>query len=67
MKNHEFGYKMRAKMINWMIEVNSKYDMREKTFFLTIDIMDRFLGKSKKLNIDFNSFNNFKLINKLKF
>jgi hypothetical protein len=42
LERHEITERMRAKMIDWMIEVLSSYYCDENTFFLSINIMDRY-------------------------
>jgi cyclin B len=37
--------KMRAILIDWLIEVHMKYKMRDETLFLTVNLIDRFLSK----------------------
>ena len=40
---HYLQSEMRAKMIDWMIEVMSVYSQNKRTFFLAVKIMDKFL------------------------
>ncbi|XP_073525800.1 uncharacterized protein [Phyllobates terribilis] len=37
--------KMRSILIDWLIEVHYKFDLREETLFLTVNLIDRFLAK----------------------
>ena len=37
---------MRAKMVDWMIEVMASYKCSDQTFFLAINLMDRFFQKA---------------------
>ncbi|PSS21811.1 G2/mitotic-specific cyclin-1 like [Actinidia chinensis var. chinensis] len=42
---HQFDIneKMRAILIDWLIEVHYKFDLMEETLFLTVNLIDRFL------------------------
>jgi len=37
--------KMRAILVDWLVEVHRKYKLKTETFFLTISLIDRFLAK----------------------
>lgn len=37
--------RMRMILIDWMIEVHSKYEMRLETLYLTVNLIDRYLSK----------------------
>lgn len=39
--------RMRAILIDWLIEVNMKYKLKPETLFLSISILDRFLAKKR--------------------
>ena len=39
--------KMRAILIDWLIEVHKKYKLKPETMFLTVSIIDRYLSKKK--------------------
>ena len=39
---------MRAKMIDWMIEVMKSFNNSEQTFNLAVSIMDQFFEKTTK-------------------
>ena len=43
LKSHQIDENFRAKMVDWMIEVISKFELSIKTFFLAVRIMDKFL------------------------
>ncbi|XP_061346086.1 G2/mitotic-specific cyclin-1-like [Gastrolobium bilobum] len=47
--------RMRAILIDWLIEVHDKFDLMHETLFLTVNVIDRFLEKStvvrKKLQL----------------
>ncbi len=49
MKRHEVSVKLRARMIDWMIEVLSSFKCQQNTFFISIDIMDKFLLKTESV------------------
>eukprot|EP00357_Protocruzia_adherens_P000031 CAMPEP_0115021702 /NCGR_PEP_ID=MMETSP0216-20121206/31065_1 /TAXON_ID=223996 /ORGANISM="Protocruzia adherens, Strain Boccale" /LENGTH=313 /DNA_ID=CAMNT_0002394151 /DNA_START=545 /DNA_END=1483 /DNA_ORIENTATION=- len=46
--NHEITAGLRAKMVDWMIEVLTSFKCSEETFFLAVNIMDRYLKKNKE-------------------
>ncbi|TVU25662.1 hypothetical protein EJB05_28166, partial [Eragrostis curvula] len=39
----DINYKMRAILIDWLIEVHYKFELMDETLFLTVNIIDRFL------------------------
>ena len=43
----EINDKMRAILVDWLIEVHSKFKLQKETLFITINIIDRFLEKAK--------------------
>nr|XP_027077582.1 G2/mitotic-specific cyclin-2-like isoform X1 [Coffea arabica] len=51
----DINEKMRAILMDWLIEVHYKFELREETLFLTINLIDRFLEKQsvvrKKLQL----------------
>ncbi|KAJ0010759.1 hypothetical protein Pint_34109 [Pistacia integerrima] len=51
----DINEKMRAILIDWLIEVHYKFELMDETLFLTINIIDRFLEKQsvvrKKLQL----------------
>ncbi|XP_047311824.1 G2/mitotic-specific cyclin-2 [Impatiens glandulifera] len=51
----DINEKMRAILIDWLIEVHHKFDLREETLFLTINLIDRYLAQEcvvrKKLQL----------------
>ncbi|CAI9110509.1 OLC1v1010555C1 [Oldenlandia corymbosa var. corymbosa] len=51
----DINEKMRAILMDWLIEVHYKFELREETLFLTVNIIDRFLEKQgvvrKKLQL----------------
>ncbi|KAL7104099.1 hypothetical protein ACP275_08G223300 [Erythranthe tilingii] len=51
----DINERMRAILIDWLIEVHHKFELREETLFLTVNIIDRFLAKQsvvrKKLQL----------------
>lgn len=40
----EINEKMRAILVDWLIDVHSKFDLSLETLYLTINIIDRFLA-----------------------
>jgi len=51
----DINARMRAILVDWLIEVHLKYDLRRDTLFLAVSIVDRFLDKQpvprKKLQL----------------
>ncbi|KAJ8764120.1 hypothetical protein K2173_005026 [Erythroxylum novogranatense] len=51
----DINEKMRAILIDWLIEVHDKFDLMKETLFLTVNLIDRFLSKQtvvrKKLQL----------------
>lgn len=41
----EINDKMRAILVDWLIEVHHKFKLRSETMFITVNIIDRFLEK----------------------
>ncbi|KAK4360488.1 hypothetical protein RND71_019440 [Anisodus tanguticus] len=41
----EITGRMRAILIDWLIEVHHKFELKEETLFLTVNLLDRFLEK----------------------
>ena len=46
-KQNDINEKMRAILVDWIIEVHLKFKLRPETLFLTISLIDRFLEKTK--------------------
>ena len=49
LKNHKISSNIRTKMVDWMVEVLSIFETMDETFFLSVNIMDIFLYKTKKV------------------
>ena len=49
LQNHKITSIVRTKMIDWMIEVCSIINYMDETFFLSVNILDIFLQKTKKV------------------
>ncbi|GMH24538.1 hypothetical protein Nepgr_026381 [Nepenthes gracilis] len=51
----DINEKMRAILVDWLVEVHYKFELREETLFLTVNLIDRFLAKQtvvrKKLQL----------------
>jgi len=43
LKNHDITPPLRAKMVDWMVEVLTNFKCNDRTYFLSIGIMDRYL------------------------
>ncbi|XP_021760044.1 G2/mitotic-specific cyclin-2-like [Chenopodium quinoa] len=41
----DINEKMRAILIDWLVEVHYKFELRDETLFLTVHLIDRFLAK----------------------
>jgi hypothetical protein len=48
LKNHGITAALRAKMVDWMIEVLTSYKCSEQTFFMAVRVMDTFLASTLK-------------------
>lgn len=42
---YDINEKMRAILLDWLIEVHLKFKLQQETFFLTINLIDRYLDK----------------------
>lgn len=49
LQNHKITSNIRTKMVDWMIEVLSVFECVDETFFLSVNIMDIFYQKTKKV------------------
>ncbi|CAH2051423.1 unnamed protein product [Thlaspi arvense] len=49
MQQIDLNEKMRAILIDWLIEVHDKFDLMNETLFLTVNLIDRFLSKKAVL------------------
>lgn len=43
---HKIDSGLRARMLDWMIEVIGSYNFQPKTYFAGVEIMDKFFQKS---------------------
>ena len=48
LKNHSISPLLRAKMVNWMIEVLNTFECEDQTFFTAVTIMDLFYANTSK-------------------
>ena len=46
LSNHKIDGVLRARMLDWMVEVMSSYHFQNKTYFAGIEIMDRYFANS---------------------
>eukprot|EP00357_Protocruzia_adherens_P022382 CAMPEP_0114978740 /NCGR_PEP_ID=MMETSP0216-20121206/3979_1 /TAXON_ID=223996 /ORGANISM="Protocruzia adherens, Strain Boccale" /LENGTH=378 /DNA_ID=CAMNT_0002339979 /DNA_START=883 /DNA_END=2019 /DNA_ORIENTATION=+ len=46
--HHKVSPQLRAKMVDWMIEVLTNFNCEQSTFFLSVQIMDQYLTKTEK-------------------
>ena len=42
---HDIPWSTRVRMVDWMIEVTSTFKLDERTFFLSVAIMDNYLAE----------------------
>ena len=52
LKHHQIRTSSRTKMVNWMMEIFASYFSEPLTFFLSVEIMDNYLEKVKKVYSD---------------
>jgi cyclin B len=45
-KQTEINHKMRAILVDWLVEVHKKYRLRQETLFLTVSLIDRYLSRT---------------------
>jgi hypothetical protein len=43
----DINYKMRAILVDWLVEIHSKFKLQTSTLFLCVNIMDRFLEREQ--------------------
>jgi Cyclin, N-terminal domain len=43
----DISERMRAILVDWLIEVHLKFKLRAETLFLTVNLIDRFLSRAK--------------------
>eukprot|EP01067_Filipodium_phascolosomae_P001156 Filipodium_phascolosomae@DN1802_c0_g1_i6.p1 len=41
----EVSARMRAILVDWIVEVHQRFKLRQETLFLTVNLLDRFLAK----------------------
>lgn len=46
----DINAKMRAILIDWLVEVHMKYKLKTETLFLTVSLIDRYLDKKKQVS-----------------
>ena len=49
LQNHKITSIVRTRMIDWMVEICSVFNYMDETFFLSVNILDIFLQKTKKI------------------
>lgn len=45
LRSHEITPSLRAKMVDWMVEVMTSFKCKDQTFFMAVSLMDRYLDK----------------------
>lgn len=45
LRSHEITASLRAKMVDWMVEVMTSFKCKDQTFFMAVSLMDRYLDK----------------------
>lgn len=48
-QKHKLSVKLRAKMIDWIVECLSIFDLKQDTFFLAVYLFDNYFQKTKKI------------------
>ncbi|CAK94397.1 unnamed protein product (macronuclear) [Paramecium tetraurelia] len=51
LQNHSINANLRAKMIDWIVEVLSSYKCKDQTFHLSIRLMDLYLSKTTQKHL----------------
>jgi hypothetical protein len=51
LSNHKIDGNLRARMLDWMVEVMYSYNFKNKTYFAGIEIMDRYFANSTSIII----------------
>lgn len=46
-KQHDVTSKMRCILVDWLVDVHSKFKLRQETLYLTINIIDRYLSMAQ--------------------
>lgn len=49
LQNHKITSIVRTRMVDWMVEICSVFNYMDETFFLSVNILDIFLQKTKKI------------------
>ena len=50
MKSHkEINTRMRAILVDWLVDIHDKFRLTQETLFLAVSILDRFLAVSHSL------------------
>ena len=47
--NHKIDGTLRARMLDWMVEVMSSYNFGHKTYFAGVEIMDRYFESTDEI------------------
>ena len=48
LQKHEITMSLRAKMVDWMVEVLTNFKCNDQTFFMSVNLMDRYLKEKKE-------------------
>lgn len=49
LEKHQISGKLRSKMVDWLLEVCKSFEFNEMTFFLALNLMDRYFYEEKQL------------------
>lgn len=49
----QINSKMRAMLIDWLIDITVKFKSQAKTVYMTVDLIDRFISKEQVKRSDF--------------
>jgi hypothetical protein len=51
LSKHKITERMRCRMVDWMIEVFTNYKCEDSSFFIAVNIMDKYLKESEKTRV----------------
>ncbi|GMP87323.1 hypothetical protein CsSME_00039745 [Camellia sinensis var. sinensis] len=54
----EINEKMRAILVDWLIEVHNKFELMPETLYLTINIVDRYLASKSVMRRELQAYTN---------
>lgn len=51
MEGYEINERMRALLIDWLIQVHSRFQLLQETLYMTVAVLDRFLQVRPELKV----------------